>query len=176
MFKISLRIHPVAFPIAGWTINAPQKGKSFVVSVAEVHTNWEGFLFCKGRSHVCHLTLKLSKCCRCDAMSSRILVKLPYTLQRRDVKIKNKSPVSWSFFPPGSWRLPSTCSLQTNHSWKKSGIFEFEFECWQDFVFRIFVFLCNVFVFVIAFVFVFVFAMYLCLYLFCFIWKVSWQI
>ena len=37
MFKISLRIHLAAFPIAGWTINAPKKGKRVVVSVAEVH-------------------------------------------------------------------------------------------------------------------------------------------
>ena len=42
-FKISLRIHPAAFPTAGLTINAPKKGKRVVVSVAEVHTNWEGF-------------------------------------------------------------------------------------------------------------------------------------
>ena len=39
MFKISLRIHPAAFPTAGWIINAPKKGKRVVVSVAEVHTN-----------------------------------------------------------------------------------------------------------------------------------------
>ena len=29
----------------------------------------------------------------------------------RDVKIKNKSPVSWSCFPSGTWRLLSACSL-----------------------------------------------------------------
>ena len=28
MFKISLRIHLAAFPIPGWTINAPKKGKT----------------------------------------------------------------------------------------------------------------------------------------------------